>query len=151
MPRTKAKSQTEGSTQEKIHAPSHYYEGIGRRKTAIARVRISDAAAEKTFLINQKSPSDYFQENDYTKTALDSLEKTGLLSQFGVSVLVQGGGKEAQAEAIRHGLARALVQYNSDLRTQLKGLGFLTRDPRAKERKKFGLRGARRARQWRKR
>ncbi len=135
---------------EKLVKPSRYYEAIGKRKTAVARVRIW-TKGEKEFLVNQKPLEKYFPLFEHQKTALASLEKMKCVGKFRVSVLVRGGGLSAQAEAIRHGTARALVLFNPDFRKRLKKAGFLRRDARMRERKKFGLKRARRAPQWGKR
>ena len=129
---------------------SLYIESVGRRKTAIARVRLF-ASSKSEFVVNQKPLQEHVQEAAYQTIAKESLEKGSPGKNFTVSVLVRGGGLHAQAEAIRHGLARALVKMDEGLRPNLKTLGFLTRDSRMRERKKFGLKRARRARQWRKR
>lgn len=145
-------TQTQSATvTKKAEKGSGYYEGIGRRKTATARVRISPAS-KADIKINEGSLASYFQNPNYEKIAIESFEKANPETKFAVSVHVSGGGKHAQAVAVRHGIARALVMWsNQELRPQLKSFGHLSRDPRMKERKKFGLRGARRARQWRKR
>jgi len=127
-----------------------YYEADGRRKTAVAQVRLW-TKGEKEFLINQKPLEKYFSTFELQKTALASLDKMKCLDKFRVSVVVKGGGLSSQAEAVRHGIARALILFNADFRKRLKKAGFLTRDPRMRERKKFGLKRARRAPQWRKR
>lgn len=136
-----------------LEAPSkkseRYIEAVGRRKTAIARVRLFTRSGE--FSVNGKSYSDYFPTMVLQKTVEDALKKMKLWERFRVSALVSGGGIRAQAEAIRHGLARCLINFNPDFRKRLKKAGFLTRDPRMKERKKFGLKKARRAPQWQKR
>jgi len=95
--------------------------------------------------------ADYFPTPELQQKVFSSLKLTDHFNKFRVSVKVKGGGVTSQAEAVRHGIARALVLFNADLRKDLKRAGFLTRDPRMRERKKFGLRRARRARQWRKR
>jgi len=127
-----------------------YLEGVGRRKTAVARVRLIPQG-EKTFLVNGKPIDTYFPAIELQQTARAALERMSCLDKFGISVKVRGGGFSAQAEAIRHGIARALVLFNPDLRKRLNKAGFLTRDPRMRERKKFGLKRARRAPQWSKR
>lgn len=127
-----------------------YFEAVGRRKTAVARVRIFPSK-EGSFVVNGKPVDTYFSVNELCQIAKSALEKLGYLNNFKVSVLVKGGGINAQAEAIRHGTARALVLFNPSFRTHLKKEGFLTRDPRERERKKFGLKRARRAPQWQKR
>jgi small subunit ribosomal protein S9 len=127
-----------------------YFEGIGRRKTSVARVRLF-SQGEKTFLVNGKPYEEYFPTFELREVVLSSLKKVGYLDKFRVSVKVRGGGVSAQAEAVRHGLAKALILFNPDFRKQLKRAGFLTRDSRMRERKKFGLKRARRAPQWQKR
>jgi len=127
-----------------------YYEAVGRRKTAIARVRLF-TKGEKVFLVNEEPFEKYFPTLELQQIASASLKKMKSLERFRVTVKVKGGGLHAQAEAIRHGIARALVKFNPDYRKRLKRAGFLTRDPRMKERKKFGLKRARRAPQWQKR
>jgi len=130
--------------------PEKYYQAVGRRKTAVARVRLL-TRGEKVFLVNQKPINQYFPTLELQKMAKASLEKMKCLDKFRILAIVKGGGSFAQAEAIRHGLARALVLFNPNFRKRLKKSGFLTRDSRMKERKKFGLKRARRAPQWQKR
>lgn len=127
-----------------------YFEGVGRRKTAVARVRIS-SQKEKSFTVNGKTLENYFPTKYLQAIVLSPLNLTDLLSKFQTSVKVKGGGMTSQAEAVRHGLSRALVLYEAGLRKTLKKAGFLKRDPRMRERKKFGLKRARRAPQWQKR
>jgi small subunit ribosomal protein S9 len=124
---------------------AQYIESVGRRKTAVARIRIFEG--EKDFVVNEKPMPEYFQEKKQQATAKESLGDHA----FGVSAKVMGGGMSAQSEAVRQGIARALVKSDPELRIHIKAKGYLTRDPRARERKKFGLKRARRARQWRKR
>lgn len=131
-------------------ASGRYIEAIGRRKTAAARVRLYKSAHE-SFIINDKELAEYFPVSALQSVVLDPFVKVGLSQKFNVSAHIQGGGISAQAEALRHGIARALVLYDSELRGQLKKAGFLKRDPREKERKKFGLKKARKAPQWSKR
>ncbi len=128
-----------------------YIEGVGRRKTAVARVRIYPNSKEKSLLINEKELQDYFPLLEQRQKVLAPLEKLSLEGKFKVSVKVKGGGLQAQAEAIRLGLSRALVKYKEEFKPILRQLGFLTRDPRMVERKKPGLKKARRAPQWQKR
>jgi small subunit ribosomal protein S9 len=130
--------------------PARYFEAVGRRKTAVARVRLF-TKGEKEFLVNDKSYQVYFPTPVLQQAAMISLEKMKCLDKFRISAKVRGGGLNAQAEAVRHGIARALVLFNPDFRKRLKKVGFLTRDPRMRERKKFGLKRARRAPQWKKR
>ncbi|OGG37738.1 30S ribosomal protein S9 [Candidatus Jorgensenbacteria bacterium GWA1_54_12] len=131
----------------KTHAV--YIEGVGRRKTATARVRIYPHAREKKVEVNEKAFEAYFPFEKQRKTVLAPFEVLG--KRFAMTVQVRGGGVMAQAEAVRHGLTRALEKNDPDVRKTLKPYGFFTRDPRKKERKKPGLRGARRPQQWRKR
>jgi len=126
-----------------------YYESVGRRKTAIARVRLFLGA--NSFLINGKTLEQYFLDSNLQRIVKEAMEKMECLDKFSISVKVKGGGIHAQAEAIRHGISRTLVSFDPDFRKKLKKSGFLTRDPRMRERKKFGLKRARRAPQWSKR
>ena len=128
----------------------HYIEAVGRRKTAVARVRITEAGRTK-FTVNNRDIADYFPTSELQSIVHDALSKLKLPVKFNVSVLVRGGGIHAQAEALRHGISRALVRYDEEARGTLKKLGFLKRDARMKERKKFGLKKARKSPQWSKR
>ncbi|RME60912.1 30S ribosomal protein S9 [Candidatus Parcubacteria bacterium] len=131
-------------------APPRYWEGIGRRKTAVARVRIMKGKGK--FLVNDsRTLEEYFSLERARQNARLPLVKLQMEGTFDVSVHVRGGGILAQAEAVRLGLARALVKFQEDLKPRLRAFGFLTRDPRAVERKKYGLKKARRAPQWSKR
>lgn len=123
---------------------------VGRRKTAIARVRLV-RGGKGNVLVNNKPFAMYFPTFDMQRIVLEPLKAVGKESSYDVSVHALGGGAHAQAEAVRLGISRALLKEQADFRTTLKKLGFLTRDPRAKERKKPGLRRARRAPQWSKR
>ncbi len=127
-----------------------YLEAVGRRKTSIARVRIY-AKGEKKVMVNGKTLAQYFPASMMQKKIMDPLEKMNVLDKFGITILVKGGGLNSQSEAIRHGISRTLVKFNADFRKRLKRAGFLTRDSRERERKKFGLKRARRAPQWSKR
>lgn len=122
---------------------------VGRRKTAAARVRIS--AGTGVITVNDKTIEAYFPLKLWQEKIQAPLVLAGREKQLDVSVRVAGGGVNGQAEAVRHGIARALVLWNEDLKPVLRAEGFLTRDPRAKERKKPGLHKARRGHQWRKR
>jgi len=128
-----------------------YIEGIGRRKTASARVRLTPAK-ETTVVVNEKSLSDYFQNEAFEKDVMSVLgtEEAGV-GDYTITVKVSGSGLSAQSEAVRLGIARALVKEKADRRSVLKPLGFLKRDPRSVERKKFGLKKARKSSQWSKR
>lgn len=130
--------------------PDRYFEAIGRRKTAVARVRLF-TRGEKQFLVNGKPYQEYFTISEDQEKATASLKKMKCLDKFKISVVVKGGGRNAQAEAIRHGTARVLVDFNNNFKKRLRKVGYLTRDPRMRERKKFGLKRARKAPQWAKR
>lgn len=128
---------------------SRYYYGTGRRKTAVARVRLYPGTG--SVVINDKPLEEYFpREIDRTRVRAPLLA-TKMLDQFNVMVKVSGGGITGQAGAVRHGIARALLEANADLQPVLREQGFLTRDPRMKERKKPGLKRARKAPQYTKR
>ena len=127
-----------------------YIEKVGRRKTAVARVRITKSG-KSMFSVNGGNLPAYFKTSILQSVARDAIDKISLTQKFSISAKVMGGGIPAQAEAMRHGIARALVEYDPELRKEIKKLGYLQRDPRMKERKKFGLKGARRAPQWSKR
>lgn len=125
------------------------YCGTGRRKHSVARVRLVPGDGKIT--INGRDADNYFPREFLRKHAQEPLEAAGAASRFDVIVDVQGGGTTGQAGAIRMGIARALLQADEDMRPVLKKGGFLSRDPRMKERKKYGLKKARRAPQFSKR
>jgi len=125
------------------------YYGTGRRKSAVARVYLLPGKGNIT--INKRGIDDYFGLETLKLIVRQPLELTGTLSKFDIMVNVYGGGYTGQAGAIRHGISRALLIADGDFRQPLKRAGFLTRDPRMKERKKYGLKGARRAPQFSKR
>jgi small subunit ribosomal protein S9 len=127
-----------------------YIETIGRRKTATARVRITPAS-KQTYVINDRELAVYFPTQELQKIITDAFGTSEHKGHFSVSVKVMGSGIHSQAEAVRHGISRALVKENEELKTKLKQAGFLKRDPRSKERRKFGLKKARKAPQWSKR
>jgi small subunit ribosomal protein S9 len=127
-----------------------YIRAIGRRKCAIAQVRLYNGGTGKV-TVNGKDIKDFFPRFDLQQAVLAPFEATGIAGMHDVTVKVLGGGMTGQAEAIRMGISRALVEYNPGLRETLKKIGYLRRDARVKERKKYGLRGARRAPQWSKR
>ena len=127
-----------------------YFQGTGRRKTAVARVRLFPGNGE--IVVNGKKPEDYFGPRDLLQREIRTpLQLTDNLASFNVLVKVRGGGVHGQAGAMRHGIARALLDLDPDLRPTLKKAGMLTRDPRVKERKKPGLKRARKAPQYTKR
>jgi small subunit ribosomal protein S9 len=121
----------------------------GKRKTSIARVWIEPG--EGKFVINERALKEYFGRETSEMVALQAFDITGTRNQFDVTINVHGGGESGQSGAIRHGIAKALLQYNADFKDVLKKAGFLTRDSRVKERKKYGRRGARRRPQYSKR
>nr|MDD6335519.1 30S ribosomal protein S9 [bacterium] len=125
------------------------YLGTGRRKKAVARVRL--LPGEGNILVNKRDLDDYFGLETLKMTVRAPLELTETAGKFDVLVNVYGGGLNGQAGAIRHGIARALVKADEELKGALKKAGYLTRDPRMKERKKYGLKAARRAPQFSKR
>jgi small subunit ribosomal protein S9 len=127
-----------------------YITGTGRRKTAIARARITPGTRTGV-TINNKDVNAYFTTEPLRVTALEAFLKVTLPTQFEVSVVVSGGGIAGQATAVRHAISRALIEYDVSLRGALKKEGFLKRDPRAKERRKPGLLKARKRKQWSKR
>lgn len=129
-------------------ATSKYIQTIGRRKTARARARLTEAS-KQSVTINGKDVDEYFptkELQDVAKSALSHAEK-----KFSVSLVVSGGGIAGQAVAVRHAISRALIEGDRELRGNLKKAGYLTRDPRAKERRKPGLKKARKSPQWSKR
>jgi len=139
---------------DKDNKTEKYIEAVGRRKTSTARVRIT-LSSKASFIVNGKDSKAYFQTEDERRLVLDPMTK-GIEGEsknikWSVQARVSGGGIHSQAEAVRHGLSRALVKSDAELRGSLKRLGYLKRDPRAKERRKFGLKKARKAPKWSKR
>ena len=126
-----------------------YFYGTGRRKNSVARVRLYQGSGKIT--INGRDIDDYFGLETLKLIVRQPLELTGNVENFDIICTVTGGGVTGQAGAIRHGASRALLEFDPELRPQLKAAGFLTRDPRMKERKKYGLKAARRAPQFSKR
>lgn len=145
-PKIKVKAKSRG---EKPVSKERYFEGLGRRKTAVARVRIVKGSRDEV-TVNGRELAKYFPLQKQVNTATSPFKQLSLKG-YKTSVKVSGGGASAQAEAVRLGVSRALVLLDSELRSRLKALGFLRRDPRMVERKKYGLRKARRPQQWRKR
>jgi len=129
------------------------YYGTGKRKTSVARVFLRSGKGEITLIVNKKTRpfADYFHLDSYKLAVRQPLMLTETESKFDIFLRVEGGGVRAQSEAIRLGIARALVEFNRELRPTLKSAGLLTRDARIKERKKYGLLGARKAPQYHKR
>ncbi|MEK7178528.1 MAG: 30S ribosomal protein S9, partial [Patescibacteria group bacterium] len=133
--------------EEKEKETERYCEAVGRRKTAVARARIKLNAKKREITVNGKNFKDYFREAEQQDILTSPFVRTGVLG-FIASIKISGGGLRAQAHASRHGLSRALILAHPEFKPVLKTLGFLTRDSRMKERKKPGLKGARRAPQW---
>ncbi len=157
------KAKTEVKIKEVLPAGTEkYYEAVGRRKSAVARVRIytkkssdlnENGPEEKAMiLVNNQDYLDYFHRDEELQSIAESpLKKLKSVNRFKATVKVLGGGIHGQAEAIRHGLARALVMFDPNFAKKLKKSGYLTRDSREKERRKYGLKKARKAPQWAKR
>ena len=125
------------------------YSAVGRRKTAVARVRL--VAGDGKITVNKRDLDSYFGLETLKMTVRQPLELTKAAGDMDILISVHGGGLSGQSGAIRHGISRALIKANPELRDSLKKAGFLTRDPRMKERKKYGLKAARRAPQFSKR
>jgi len=145
--RVKRVAKTESKVEKPI--PVHYFEAKGGRKTAVARVRLYTKKSGIT--INDKDYKEYFSDVGLQREVTKPLDAMNVQDKLGVSVKVRGGGIYGQAEAVRHGISRALLLFNPTFRKRLRRLGFLTRDSRMVERKKYGLKKARRAPQWKKR
>jgi small subunit ribosomal protein S9 len=133
-----------------VETKNRYTEAVGRRKTAIARVRLTPGA-KTTFKINNRGLEDYFPVKEHQSIIEKPFKTAGVSAGFNVSIVVKGGGVHAQAESIAMGLSRVLAKMTPDLRLPLKRAGHLARDARAKERRKFGLKKARKSPQWSKR
>ncbi len=146
----KTEKKIQDKTESKIVDDNQYFKAVGRRKSAVANVRLF-TKDKKEFIINDKLMEDYFPTFQLREDCSSALKKMKCLEKFRVVVKVSGGGINAQAEAVRHGTARALYLFNPDFKKRLRRAGYLTRDPRQRERKKFGLKRARRAPQWKKR
>ncbi len=125
------------------------YNATGRRKTSIARVLVSSGNGQ--IMVNSKPVDNYFPRETLRMMIRQPLELTGMIGKLNISAKVVGGGLTGQAGALKHGISRALVRLDNDLRSKLKKEGFLTRDPREKERKKYGQKGARKRFQFSKR
>jgi small subunit ribosomal protein S9 len=126
-----------------------YFYANGKRKTAVARVRLYKGNGR--IVVNGKDAKDYFSNEEMLNVFMAPLVATGNAKNFDISAMIEGGGIQAHAEALRHGISKALVEAEQGNRLTLKPMGFLTRDSRTKERKKYGLRKARRAPQFSKR
>ena len=150
------KKETKIKKDKKTEEAGVYIEAIGRRKTSVARVRyfakagLSAGKAGGGITVNDKKLDEYFPTAELRGIA-ESPMKKAKIEKYKITAKLSGGGIHSQAEALRHGISRALIESVSELRGELKPLGFLTRDPRMKERRKFGLKKARKAPQWSKR
>ncbi|MEI7621030.1 MAG: 30S ribosomal protein S9 [Candidatus Moraniibacteriota bacterium] len=138
---------------EKKSAEETYFYGVGRRKASVAQVRLYayDKATDADLIVNEKKLKDYFPGANLQNTFLAPLKAVGLYGKVRATVLVRGGGVTGQIEAVRLGISRALVKYDETFKKTLKELGFMTRDAREVERKKPGLKKARKSPQWAKR
>jgi len=143
------KKETKIKKDKKTEEAGVYIEAIGRRKTSVARVRYF-AKAAGGITVNDKKLDEYFPTAELRGIA-ESPMKKAKIEKYKITAKLSGGGIHSQAEALRHGISRALIESVSELRGELKPFGFLTRDPRMKERRKFGLKKARKAPQWSKR
>ena len=142
---------TATTTTGAAHKADRYIETVGRRKTASARVRITPATKTSYVFNDEKELEVYFPTKELQSIVTSALATSKLAQKFKISVMVKGGGIHSQAEAVRHGISRGIIEYDANLRGLLKAAGLLKRDPRAKERRKFGLKKARKAPQWSKR
>ncbi len=134
---------------KEVKAKIGYIEAVGRRKTSSARARIFEGTGEVK--VNGKDFKEYFPTEELQKIIVSPFKKMNLEGSFSANVKISGGGIHSQAEAVRHAISRALIKKDIELRSKLKRAGFLKRDPRMKERRKFGLKKARKAPQWAKR
>lgn len=133
-------------------ALGRYYEAVGRRKTSVARVRLfPEKSSMPQILVNEKQHTVYFPTPELKRISESALKTIRVDGSYKVVAKINGGGIHSQAEALRHGISRALLKVDLEHRKPLKMLGFLKRDPRMKERRKFGLKKARKAPQWAKR
>lgn len=133
-----------------VKAKIKYIEAVGRRKTSVARARLEEAS-KHSVQINDREVINYFKTLDQQKAVEAPFTEVNIPTKFKVSIKVSGGGASSQSGAVRHAISRALEKYDRTLRKPLKVKGFLKRDPRMKERRKFGLKKARKAPQWSKR
>lgn len=134
----------------KVDLSGKYIKAIGRRKTSVAQIRMYEKG-EGEIIVNDQPAVDYFKKEENLNIVLQPLKLVSKAKDFNFSIIVKGGGTLGQLDAVRHGIARALVKYDPEFKTILKTSGYITRDPRQKERKKPGLKKARKAPQWSKR
>lgn len=133
-----------------VAKPARYWQAVGRRKRSVARVRLF-TRGEKEIIVNGKQINEYFPTLELQNAVTAALKRMKSMERFRVTAKVNGGGIRGQADAVRHGTARALVKFNPDFSKRLRKAGYLTRDSREKERRKYGLKKARKAPQWQKR
>lgn len=150
MTETKTKAVKAKTKVTAAKSTDRYFEAVGRRKTASARVRITPTTKE-SITVNDKTLADYFQLQNLQNIVLDAQKAAEINQKFLITVKVEGSGIHSQAEAVRHGISRALVVYDENLKTTLKKAGMLKRDSRQVERKKPGLKKARKSPTWSKR
>ena len=150
MATKKQQTESEESAKKDTFSNRKYLYAVGRRKEAVAQVRVYEKG-KGVVVVNRKPLEKFFPYFEYQQIVNAPFEEIGRAGKFDVSAKVLGGGSRGQAESVRLGIARALVELDADLRKPLKAKGFLKRDPRVKERKKPGLKRARRGPQWRKR
>ncbi|HRH25890.1 MAG TPA: 30S ribosomal protein S9 [Candidatus Paceibacterota bacterium] len=131
-------------------AEGTYIQAVGRRKTSVARVRMEEAS-KASFIVNEKPLEEFFPTAILQKTVMSPFTVGNVPGKYKITVKTTGGGVSSQAQAVRHGIARALIKQDPELRKVLKADGLLMRDPRSKERRKFGLKKARKSPQWSKR
>lgn len=156
MPKKSPKKNLSSESPKRRGEGGRYYEAVGRRKEAVARVRLFTSSPDKSvekenLLINNKPYKEYFPILNLQNKIEAPFVRLKSLNRFSGTVKVGGGGIAGQAEAVQHGIARALVLFDENFRKRLKSAGYLTRDARVKERRKFGLKKARKAPQWSKR
>ncbi len=144
-----AEEKTEKKEMDKMKKDGHYFYANGKRKTSVARVRLYENGKGE-IIVNNKPVDEYFF-GELIGSIKAPLKMANALKLFDITALIKGGGIASQADALRHGISKALLEYDPELRSELKKAGFLTRDSRVKERKKYGLKRARRAPQWAKR
>ncbi len=144
------KKETTAKDSTKKMFSGKYIQAIGRRKTSVAQVRLYEKGSGD-LVVNDLKGLEYFKKEDNINIALQPLKAVSKIKDFDISVIVKGGGILGQLDAVRHGIARALIKIDPELKSILKTSGYVTRDPRKKERKKPGLKKARKAPQWSKR
>lgn len=136
---------------ETAKSKNKFHQEIGRRKTSVASVRATENKTKNEISVNDKKMEEYFKTERLQNVIMDPISKLKTKEKFTFSVKVNGGGISSQAQAVRHGISRILSKFNEEDKKKLKKAGFLKRDPRSKERRKFGLKKARKAAQWSKR